>query len=825
MALHTGVTEERGDDYVGPMLNRVARLLSTGHGGQVLLSQATQQLLRGSLPPGVTLRDMGEHRLKDLIQPERIYQVVAEGLPSEFPTLRTLEGHPNNLPLQSTPFIGREKEVQGVRSSLLRPEVRLLTLTGSGGIGKTRLALQAAAEMLHEFKDGVFFVQLTPIIDPGLVLSTVAYTLGLREAEGQPIADTLKEYLKDKQLLLVLDNFEQVAEAAPQVADLLKSAPQLEVLVTSRAAMGLYVEHQYAVPPLHVPDHRRLPNLETLPQYEAVELFIQRAEAVKPGFQVNNANAPAVAEICYRLEGIPLAIELAAARSKTLPPQALLAKLGSRLKLLTGGAKDLHARHQTLRNTVEWSYDLLTKGEQQLLRRMAVFRGGRTLEAAEEVCNANSDCDIDVLDGVTSLVDKSLIYTTEESNRVGGEPRYLMLETIYEYAWEKLVESGEAEGLQRQHARYFMALAEKAEPQLSGGEQAEWLARLEDEHDNIRAALRWAKEQREHRQSTQSGNGTNSKGAAATETAEIAVRLAGAIWRFWYVRGYFTEGREQLAGALLGLLEVEAASSGQLPPPLRAYKAKALNGAGVLTVLQADYASARALFEESLALRREIGDKLSTADTLDNLAILTTEQGDHAAARPLFEENLRLRRELKDKWGIAASLSNLGNWFYSQGEHASARSLYEESLALQRELKDKWGIAASLSNLGIVATGLNDYQGARALFEESLALQRELGHKRGIAASLAGLGGMIVDSAASTSSTERGAKLLGAVEGLLESIDAVMDVDQRIPYERSVATARAKLGEDAFKRAWREGRAMRMEQAVAYALAEEKADK
>jgi predicted ATPase/class 3 adenylate cyclase/Tfp pilus assembly protein PilF len=872
MALHTGVTEERGDDYVGPALNRVARLLSAGHGGQVLLTLATQQLLRDNLPSGMTLRDMGEHRLKDLIQPERIFQVMAVGLPADFPPLKTLDNRPNNLPRQATPLIGREREVEAVQSRLMRADVHLLTLTGVGGIGKTRLALQAAAEMLEEFPDGVFFVNLAPIIDPALVTPTVAYTLGLREVGGQTIEDTLKEYLKDKRLLLVLDNAEQVLDAAPEVADLLKSSSQLKALVTSRAALHLSMEHEYAVPPLRVPDPKELAAtgshaleardvVPLLAQYEAVELFVRRSQAVKPDFQIDKENARVVAEICYRLEGIPLAIELAAARVKALLLHALLDRLQSRLKLLTGGARDLPARQQTLRNTIAWSYDLLNDADKRLFRRMSVFTGGRTLRAADAVCNAGGDLEIDVMEGVASLVDNSLMYVTEGAN---GEPRYLMLETIHEFAREKLDESGEGEALQRQHALYFMALAEHAEPELTGSQQAEWLARLEDEHDNLRAALRWA------------SNLEQNAVTQAAERAGVVLRLAGASWRFWYMRGYLTEGREQLAGVLHvheRLTELsqagaaraadtnhdEQAVQSQVPSGLRAYRAKALNGAGNLAHAQGDYAAARSLHEESLAIKRGLGDKWGIASSLNNLGIIAQEQGDYAAARSLYVEDLTLFQELGDKRGIASSLNNLGIVAQEQGDYLSASSLYEESLGLRRELGDKLGIAMSLNNLGTVAKAQGQYTAARSLYEESLGLRRELGHKGGIARALYNLGAVAkaqgeyatarslyvesleirrelgdshgiaecLESFASLAALHNGhtgarlaALLFGGAEALREAIGSPVPPDERAEHEANVAAARALLDRATWEGAWQQGRGMNMEKAIEIALEE-----
>jgi len=484
MALHTGAAEEQGGDYFGPPLNRVARLLSAAHGGQVLLSLPTQELVRDVLPLDSELRDLGEHRLKDLARPERVYQLVAPDLPADFPSLRTLESRPNNLPMQPTLLVGREREVEDVRGRLLAPEVRLLTLTGPGGTGKSRLALQSAADLIEEFEDGVFFVALATLTDHTLVTSSVAQVLGVRESGDQPLLEGIKDYLQDKRLLLVLDNFEQVLEAAPQAGEILSAAPRLKVLATSRIPLGIYGEREYAVPPLAIPDPKRLPTLEVLSQYEAVRLFIERAEATKAGFEITSENAPAVAEICARLDGLPLAIELAAARIKLLPPSSILARLTNRLKLLTGGARDLPERQRILRGAIEWSHTLLDEGEKTLFARMAIFSGGRTLEAIEAVCDAQGDLPMDAFDSVSSLVDKSLLRQEEGPE---GEPRFMMLETIQEYAREKLRESGEAEEIGHAHARHFLGLAEEAE--LTGPEQAWWLERLEAEHDNLRTTL------------------------------------------------------------------------------------------------------------------------------------------------------------------------------------------------------------------------------------------------------------------------------------------------------------------------------------------------
>jgi len=513
MALHTGVSEERDGDYFGPALNRAARLLAAGHGGQILLSAATCELARDHLPSEVALHDLGEHRLKDLSRPEHIFQLDAPDLMADFPPLRTLERRRTNLPTQPTALIGREKELDAIHDILGRASVRLLTLIGPGGIGKTRLALEAAAAALHDFAHGAYFVALAPIGDPTLVVATIAQTLGITERGSRPLLESLIDELRDHHLLLLLDNFEQVLEAAPQLAELLAGCPKLKLLVTSREVLHLYGEHEYAVPPLALPDRAQLPPLDRLRQYEAVRLFIERAQAAKADFAVTNESAPAVAEICYRLDGLPLAIELAA-RIKLFPPQALLARLDQRLALLTGGGRDRPARHQTIRGTIDWSYNLLDVAEQALFARLGVFVGGCTLEAATAVCNADGALPLDVTDGVASLIDKSLLRLKVGA---GGEPRFLMLETIREYALERLAARGEGEALRDRHLRHYLALAEAAAPHMRGAEQIVWAERLELEHDNLRAALTWAHEHG-------AGDGSSTAGA------EAELRLVGALF-------------------------------------------------------------------------------------------------------------------------------------------------------------------------------------------------------------------------------------------------------------------------------------------------------
>jgi predicted ATPase/class 3 adenylate cyclase len=694
MALHMGTAEERDEDYFGPPVNRVARLLSAAHGGQVLLSLPTHEMVRDQLPAGMSLAELGEHRLKDLFRPERVFQLSAPGLPVEFPPLRTLDTYRNNLPLQPTPLVGREKEVSEVCDLLRGTETRLLTLTGPGGTGKTRLALQAAADLLDDFPDGTFFVPLATLSEAELFLSTVAETLGVRETGEQPLDESLKDYLKERRLLLVLDNFEQVLGAAPTVTELLAAAPGLKVLATSRAPLGLYGEQEYAVPPLSVPDVRHLPDFKTLSQYEAVRLFIERAKSAKVDFEVTDESAPAVAEICVRLDGLPLAIELAAARIKMLPPKAMLQRLSSRLKLLTGGARDLPVRQRTLRGAIEWSHTLLGDGEKTLFARMAVFSGGRTLEAVEAVCDAQGDLPVDSFEGVSSLLDKSLLRQEEGPE---GEPRFVMLETIHEYAREKLQESGEAEVIGRAHTEYFLALAEEAEPELVGTDQVSWMDVLEAEHDNLRAAL--------------------SRSLEAGDSGS-ALRIGGALWRFWNVRGHFSEGRRWLTAGLSG----EGAAALSL-------RARASLGLGYLELRQGDYPRAVEDLEVSHSLYREIGDRRGEAYALCFLGWIALDRNEFDRAEELLEESLALSRAAGTARDVSVSLNALAMLKVYRGDHERATAMQEECLSLAREAGDVQIIAVLTYNLGFTAAMTGEYERAEAFVREAQALFREVGDR------------------------------------------------------------------------------------------------
>jgi predicted ATPase/class 3 adenylate cyclase len=737
MALHTGEPIVTATGYVGIDVHRAARLCSAGHGGQILISETTRQLVAGNLPEGVILRDLGEHRLKDLQHAEHIYQIIVPDLQSDFPSLKTLNSRPNNLPAQITPLVGREREIEAVRQFLLKPEVRLVTLTGPGGIGKTSLSLQAALSLLEEFAHGVFFVGLAAISDAELVLPTIAQTLGIRENRSKSLRDSVIEYLRDKHLLLVLDNFEQVVAAAQAVSDLVAACPHLKILVTSRIVLRLKGEREYPVEPLPAPDPRKAGHSkDSLSQYAAVELFIQRALAVKPDFEVNNDNAPAVAEICFRLEGMPLAIELAAARLKLFTPQALLGRLDSRLQLLRGGPRDTPARHQTLRQAIAWSYDLLSPAEQAFFQQLAVFVGGCSLEAVEAICHTADEHALEALDGLAALIDQSLIRQEQTKD---GELRFVMFETIREFALERLYASDDWQATRRRHADFFLALAEKAEPELTGPKQALWLNMLEREHDNLRAVFSWIEE---------------------TGQADYGLRLGAAIWRFWIVRGHRQEGRERLA-ALLAL-------PGTAKPTRE--RARVLNAVGTIMHESWDYITARQRLEESLQIWRELGDKKGMATVINNLGWIADQLGELNSAKELSQESLALHTVLGDKRGMAVAFNNLAWAAHIQSEFTLARSLQEKNLGLRQEIGDERGAAFATGWLGWIEGVQGNYEKAALLLESARAKLRELGDTMLIGFSVWVLAQMAIDQG----DVESAAKLIEEDAAMIKDRDPQM---------------------------------------------------
>ena len=690
---------------------------------------------------------------------------------------------PNNLPLELSSFVGREKELTEVRRLLV--DGRLLTLTGPGGCGKTRLALVAAGDLVGGFEDGAWLVELASLADPALVQGAVASTLGVREQPGSQPTETLSGYLRTKKLLLILDNCEHLVEACAVLAEaLLRACPNLRILATSREALGIAGETRLTVPPLSLPDPRHLPAVGDLVRYEAANLFVERAKAVKPEFALTERNAMSVAQICYRLDGIPLALELAAARVGVLSVEQIAARLDDRFALLTGGGRTALARQRTLGAAMDWSHELLPQGERRLLRRLSVFAGGFTLEAAEAVCSEfPSDGEVErgeVLDLISRLVDKSLVLVAER----GGEARCRLLETVRQYGREKLERSGETAEIQRRHAGFMLGLAEEAGPGLKGPRQGEWLERLETEHGNLRAAMRWLLEKGE---------------------AEAAARFAWALWLFWFHRGHQEEGRRWIEEVLT--------KNDALPTDLQA---RVLYADGALSWGFRENPDTIRLLEESRALFRRAGDRHGEALALAASGIPTLQQGDVERAIVILEEGIELLRESGDKWETSFMLAHLGMIYLDRGEDARATRLFEESLALSWETGHKFAGCVSLYNLARVAQAQGYHERAAGLYAVGLTLALELGDKANAAYCLEGLARVT----GARGDHEGAARIFGAAEALLEAAGDPLyaHAQDRADYERAMDALRSRLNEEAFRAAWTEGRAMEMERAVGYAL-------
>ena len=700
MGLHTGEPLSAETGYVGIDVHRAARICATAHGGQMLISAATRELIEDDLPEGVSLRDLGEHRLRDLARPQHLFQVAAQDMPMEFPPLRSLDNLPHNLPIQLTSFVGRGREIAEVRERLAT--ARQLTLTGTGGVGKTRLALEVAARVLEDFHDGVWWVDLSTLSEVALLPQAVAAILNVQEETGRPLTASLADYLLHKKVLLILDNCEHLAEACAQLTEsLLRRCPDLRVLATSRETLGMAGEAVYRVPSLSLPEARRLPGFDQLIQYEAVRLFAERAALIQPEFALRPDNAEAVARICGHLDGIPLAIELAAARVKALSVEAIAARLGDRFRLLTGGRTAL-PRHQTLRAVMDWSHDLLPEPERALLRRLAVFAGGFSLAAAVGV--AKDGDEIETLDLLARLVDKSLVTVDQHA----ADLRYRLLETVRQYGREKLLGAGDADDAQRRHGDFFLALAERAEPELHQASQTIWLDRLEIEHDNLRAALEWA---------------------LGLQGDETGLRLAAALAPYWHARGYLAEGRDWL----------DRARARELPrtPSLTL---KAMLAAARLAFAQDDFAGTKTLLDEAVPLARAEGDRRALTLALGWLGHATWHVGDRAQGVAFCQESHVLARGADDPWTVAVVFIEVATVAVHEGDHEKARPLIEESLHRFRTIGDTAGVASCLYQLGSLALTRSDFRRAAALIEESLALQRQLGRKPSVAASLGRLG-------------------------------------------------------------------------------------
>jgi predicted ATPase/class 3 adenylate cyclase len=769
MGIHTGQPSVASTGYVGLDVPRAARIAAAAHGGQTLLSATTRELVEDELPVGVAVRDLGEHRLKDLTRPQRLSQLVIAGLANEFPALRTLENSSTNLPVQATPLIGREREVAAVTALLSRADVRLLTLTGPGGSGKTRLGLQAAAELLEDFQRGVYLVALESVADPEQVLPTIAQTVGVKETSATPIANTLKEFLADKQLLLLLDNVEQLVEAAPQLADLLIAAPQLKLLVTSRTPLHVSGEHEFPVPSLSLPDPSKLPEIASLSRYESVALFLERAQAVKADFAVTDGNAPAITEICVKLDGLPLAIELAAARGKLLSPQALLARLEQRFDLLVGGPRDMPSRQQTLRATIDWSYDLLSPTEQTLFARIAVFAGGFTLEAAEAVSGADG-----LLAGLSTLIDNNLLRQEEQP---GGEPRFTLLETIRAYALERLDELEEREEATSRHADYFCMLAERIYREGWTLVTVDWAAH-ERELDNVRTALEWLE---------------------ACDDVERTTRLAANVP---FVRlGHLAESWEWCERSL-----------GRLPEVSRPTRLRILRVAAHVAFFRRDLTAARGWAHEALLLSRELGDRLDEGLALWILSTIAAEVGD--AYEDLASSAAAIFRELGADVALLALMHDDGLRAIDTGDYPRARAALDASLERARAMSARDEICNDLTDLGVLALYERRFDDALRLFGESLPLARQSSWDILVAWGLWGIGCGL----AAAGDLRSAARLFGAAEALHERLGQPIEPWAVRAYAEGSAPVRERLGEDDLAAAWAAGRALNEADAAAYAL-------
>jgi len=800
IGIHTGDGRLDADgEYVGADVHRAARVAAAGNGGQVLVSEATSAVVADQLPSGVALRGLGEHRLKDL-RPERLCQLVIDGLQNDFPPIRSLDRRPNNLPTQLTSFVGRDREL--AEAADLLAGSRLLTLTGPGGTGKTRLSLQLAANTTERFADGVWFVPLEPVRDPSLIAPTILTTIGLVESGGRSARDILADWLEPKNVLLVLDNFEQVIDGAPVVADLLRAAPRLSVLVTSRAPLRVSGEQEYPVPGLPTPaDVLAMTDLEKLnlpaearrldaaavTQYEAVRLFIARALGVRPDFRVTNENAPAVAGIAARLHGMPLAIELAAVRVKLLTPDAILERLEHQLGVLAAGSRDLPERQQTLRGAIAWSHELLTPGERRLLARASVFVGGCELDSAEAVCGPAGELDgLDVLDGLMALADQSLVRAEERD----GETRFRMLDTIREFASERLTESGERDEIERRHTATFVELAESVTPLLSGDEQRRGLGRLERDHDNIRAVL---------------------DRATAAGDANTAIRLGFAMWRYWQKRGHLAEARRRLKA-------IADAPWSRSDPVLRARLMEALGG---VAWWQADLDVMGPAYEEALRIWESVGDQREIVNALYNDSFKYAVSADPKTSDPDrvgFGQMSRARDlaiEIGDEHGRANALWGIGNWRYFHDDADWGATEFAEALDVFRQVGDRTMAAWSLHMLSTALIKARDIDGARRNVSEALRLFHRYGDVAGITLALDDFAALAV----ADDDLPRAARLWGAARalssaggvGLADFVDAQYEFYSR-------PNARFILEPADLERYAQEGRAMTLDESVAYAL-------
>ena len=818
MGLHTGEPLSAASGYVGIDVHRAARICAAGHGGQILVSEAARALIGSALPDGVSFRELGAHRLKDLATPIRLYQVLAPRLTSEFPPVRSLDTLPNNLPHQLSSFVGRMQEIADAKARLAATPI--LTLTGPGGVGKTRLALEVGAHMVDAFPDGVWFVELSTLNEGEQIGATIASALQLKQANPGALP-TLIEAIAERRMLMILDNCEHLLDAVVQVADaLLRRCPDLRIVATSREALGMSGESLMPVPSMSLPELGASGSreaFERLAACDAVRLFLDRGRSVLPGFELTQENAEAISQICLRLDGIPLAVELAAARVRSLPPHQIATRLDHRFRLLTGGSRTALPRHRTLRAAMDWSFDMLPEAEQILLPRLSAFAGSFSLEAAEAVAAGGPVVGDEMIDLLARLVDKSLLMPEEGST----EARYRMLETIRDYAQERLVEAGDASEVYARHRDWFVALVEQARPGFfTGAEHAPWLARLSDDHDNLRAALRWSDEDPDG------------------SSAELS--LASGLWRFWEIRGHLAEGSAWLERAL-------ARTGGEIS----ARRALGLTGLGVLATQRGDHAGASAAHEASLLLQRELGNPLAIAAACNNVASAAIEQGTFDRARELYREAIDLTRAAGDQHGVGFSLINLADLAARQGNNSEADELYAESIQTFEALGDQWGVAQATSRLALVSRRRGDFGAARARYNDAMGIYRRLGDRRAEARMLAGLGDVAAhegdhagaaavyreslalrsqlgDRAGVASmlerlagvadgAPERAARLIGMATGLRESIGAPLSAAPAAELDQFLAGLRQLLGPEALQSTMAEGRQASLQAAIAYA--------
>ncbi len=771
--LHAGVHERRDNDFFGGAVNRAARIMSAAHGGQILISQVVAALVAERLPAGVSLRDLGNVRLRDLTSPERVHQIVHPNLRQDFPALRSLEAIPNNLPQQVTSFIGRERELLDVRQRLR--QTRLLTLLGAGGLGKTRLSVQVAGEALDDYPDGTWFVDLAPITDERLVAQAVASVLGVKEETGRPVIEALMKYVSDLQLLLILDNCEHLLHASADLSkQLLQAGPRLKILTSSREPLHVGGETTLHVSPLSVPDLQSAVTAETLTQFEAARLLVERAHAVQPEFQLTDENAGAVAEICQRLDGIPLALELAAARVSVLSVADIAARLSDRFRLLTRGDRTALPRQQTLRASIDWSYELLTHPERALLRRLSVFAGGWTIEGAETV-GANDDVPkTDILELLTNLVEKSLVALDVERGR------YRLLETIREYAQERLDQSEERDQTCARHLAFYVALAENAMPELVGPKQGAWNVRLDFERENLLAAHTWC----DH----------------AGDGAESGLRLVHSAKQYWLNRG------------LLGLrhrLTVDAlARAGAQERSLA--RCRGLFSAGQVCCFMGRFGDATRYLEECLAIARELNDRGRIAAALQYLGMASLGEGDMVTARGHLEEALSLAQAQGNKRELAAAFNNLAQLERAEGSLETAEPLYEKVLAIAHELGDRETIAIALLNLAMVAVGRRSPERAHKMLLEVIEIAEETGAKR------VGQSGLEVCAGLASLNLEYefAARFYGAAEAQTAQTELHRDPADEAFLAPLIGSASEALGDTKFATAAEAGRALSYDHAI-----------